>query len=153
VLGTLTNQMKLDWRSLAKFSQTCTSLRCTGLSSGQVQQRTRCSREISEGAAAKIHQTIQWCTRLSGEPTAPASTVGSTISERRVARANGHQDAPDCPVRQGHRRLNGRLHLKRKEIRHCSCPVVHRTVRCTNRHKARIAYQMEIQRLLAVLEL
>jgi hypothetical protein len=32
VLGTLPNQMRLDWRSLAKSSQTCTSLWCTGLS-------------------------------------------------------------------------------------------------------------------------
>jgi hypothetical protein len=32
VLGTLSNRDKSDWRSLAQASQTCTSLRCTGLS-------------------------------------------------------------------------------------------------------------------------
>jgi hypothetical protein len=32
VLGTLSNQKRLDWRSLATPNQTCTSLRCTGLS-------------------------------------------------------------------------------------------------------------------------
>jgi hypothetical protein len=62
-------------------------------------------------------------TRFSGEPTAPAPTVGSAISGRRVARANGHQAAPDCPVCQGDRRLNGRLRQRRKETRHSSCPV------------------------------
>jgi hypothetical protein len=34
-------------------------------------------------------------TGLSGEPTALARTVGSAISGRHVARANGHQAAPD----------------------------------------------------------
>jgi hypothetical protein len=38
------------------------------------------------------------CTGLSGEPAAPVPTVGSAISERRVARANGHKAAPNCPV-------------------------------------------------------
>jgi hypothetical protein len=60
------------------------------------------------------------CTRLSGEPAAPAPTIGSTISERCVARANGHQDAPDYPVYQGGHGCNGRLCQKRKEIAHCS---------------------------------
>jgi hypothetical protein len=36
---------------------------------------------------------------------------------------------------------------------HCSYPVVHQTVRCANGQKARIVYQMEIQRLLAALGL
>jgi hypothetical protein len=35
------------------------------------------------------------CTRLSGEPTTPVPTVGSAMSGRRVACANGHQAAPD----------------------------------------------------------
>jgi hypothetical protein len=32
-----------------------------------------------------------------------------------------------------------------------SCPVVHRTVRCTTRQKARLAFQVGVQRLLAAL--
>jgi hypothetical protein len=28
---------------------------------------------IGEGAMAKIHRTFQWCTGLSGEPSAPAA--------------------------------------------------------------------------------
>jgi hypothetical protein len=156
--------MKLDWRSLAKSSQTCTSLRCTGLSGVHRTQAGSAAKSllsgIGEGAVAKNHRTARWCTGLAGEPSAPAPTVGSAINGQHVGRANGHQAAPDCsvctrqcPVRQGDRRLNGRLRQKRKQIVHCSCPVVHRIVRCANRHKARIAYQMEIQRLLAALGL
>jgi hypothetical protein len=65
-----------------------------------------------------IHQTVRWCTGLSGEPTA-----GRAIGGRRVARSNGRQGAPDCPVCTGQcpvRQLpwscNGRLRQKRKEI-------------------------------------
>jgi hypothetical protein len=34
-----------------------------------------------------------------------------------------------------------------------SCPVVHRTVRCTTRRKARLTFQVGLQRLLAALGL
>jgi hypothetical protein len=46
-----------------------------------------------------VHQTVWWCTGLSGEPTAASATVGRAIRGRRVARANGRQGAPDCSVR------------------------------------------------------
>jgi hypothetical protein len=42
--------------------------------------------------------------------------VARAIRARRVARANGRQGAPDCPVRQLPRGCNGRLRQKRKEI-------------------------------------
>jgi hypothetical protein len=52
------------------------------------------------------------------------ATVGHAIRGRRVARANGRQEAPDypvctgqCPVRQLAQSCNGRLRQKRKEIR------------------------------------
>jgi hypothetical protein len=157
--------MRLDWRSLAKYSQTCTNLRCTGLSgvhrtvsgaqAGSVVNSLLSG--IAEGTTAKIHRTFRCapdcpvCTGLSGEPTMPVPMVGSAINGRRVARANDHQAAPDYPVCQVDRGFNGRLRQRRKEIVHCSCPVVHHIVRCANRQKARIAYQMEIQRLLAAL--
>jgi hypothetical protein len=57
-----------------------------------------------------------------------------------------------CPVSQEDRCSNGQLSPIRKEIAHrtsyMTCPVVHRTVRCTTRQKARISFQMEFQRLL-----
>jgi hypothetical protein len=51
--------------------------------------------------------------------------VGRAIRGRRVARANGRQGAPDCPVRQLPRRCNGHLRQIRKEIRtgHATVPV------------------------------
>jgi hypothetical protein len=44
---------------------------------------------------AIIHQTVRWCTGLSGEPTAASATVGRLIHGRRVARSNSRQGAPD----------------------------------------------------------
>jgi hypothetical protein len=93
---------------------------------------------------------------VSGEPTAASATVGRAIRGRRVARTNGQQEAPDCPVRQPARSGNGRLRQIRKEIHtgHASdCPVVHRTIRCTTRQKAIIAFLVGLQRLLAALGL
>jgi hypothetical protein len=70
-----------------------------------------------------IHLTVRWCTGLSGEPTVASATVGRAIRRRRVARANGRQGAPDCPVCTGQcpvcqlaRSCNSRLRQKRKEI-------------------------------------
>jgi hypothetical protein len=94
---------------------------------------------------------------------APAPTVGRAIFARRVATptvGGGHQTvrcAPDCPVRQRARSCNGRLCPIWKEITHrtgySSCPVAHRTVRCTTRQKARMTFQVCLQRLLADLGL
>jgi hypothetical protein len=67
---------------------------------------------------AIIHWTVQWCTGLSGEPTVVSATVGSAICGRRVARTNGRQGAPDCPVCHRARSCNGRLHLIWKAIAH-----------------------------------
>jgi hypothetical protein len=42
-----------------------------------------------------IPRTVRWCTGLSGEPRVASATVGRAIRGRRVARANGRQEAPD----------------------------------------------------------
>ena len=100
------------------------SVRCARLNSseqaalGKIWRRT-----------AIIHRTVRWCTRLSGEPTVASATVGRAIRGRRVARTNGRQGAPDCPVRQLARSCNGRLRLFWKAIAHRTATV---TVRwCT----------------------
>jgi hypothetical protein len=104
-----------------------------------------------------IHRTVRWCTGLSGEPTVASATVGRAICGRRVAKANGRQGAPDCPmctgqclVRQLPRSCNGRLRQKRKEIGTRLSTV---TVRCATRQKARITFLVDLQRLLAALGL
>jgi hypothetical protein len=100
------------------------------------------------------------CTGLSGEPT--VSRANGRLHDPRGTRgrANGREGAPDCPVctgqcpvRQRLQGTNGRLHQIRKEIRTGQCPVVHRTVRCARRQKARIAFPDCSQRLLASLGL
>jgi hypothetical protein len=78
---------------------------------------------------AIIHQTVRWCTKLSGKPTVTSATVGRAIRGRRVARTNGRQGAPDCPVRHRAQSCNGRLRLIWKAIAHRTATV---TVRwCT----------------------
>jgi hypothetical protein len=77
-----------------------------------------------------IHRTVRWCTGLSGEPTVASATVDRAIHGRRVARTNGRQGAPDCPmctgqcpVRQRARSCNGHLRQNRKEIAHRTATV------------------------------
>jgi hypothetical protein len=115
-------------------------------------RRTRGSRVKEKAPQLKI-------TGLSGESTAPATngrqrnqwamcgprqrsdghiglsgvhqTVSRAPTEPKVQRSGAPDkegdQAPDC---------------------YCSCPVVHRTIRCATRQKARIAFQLELQRLL-----
>jgi hypothetical protein len=155
------------------------------------------------GDVAKIHRTVRWCTRLSGESSAPAPKYiddelialgkgGSValINHRTVwscTRLFGESTAPAANGRPrnqrvtrgprqrsvGHTGLSGvhrtvfdaptapenqRSAVPDMEGDHApdcyrSCPVVHRTVPCTTRQKARIAYQIDLQRLLAALGL
>jgi hypothetical protein len=117
-----------------------------------------------------IHQTVRWCTGLSGEPTATSATVGRSIRGQRVAQANGWQGAPGCPVCTRlsgvHRTVSGAptspklqrlatpgMEENRAPDMNSGCPVVHRTVRCATRQKARFAFQECLQRLLATLGL
>jgi hypothetical protein len=100
------------------------------------------------------------CTGLSGEPTVGWANGRLRDLRETRGRANGREGAPDCPVCTGQcpvrQRIpgsNGRLCHRRKEIRTGQCPVVHRTVRCARRQKARIAFPDCSQRLLAALGL
>jgi hypothetical protein len=127
-------------------------------------RQTRRPREMQRSNVAIIHRTVRWCTGLSGEPTV-ASSNGRPCNLRATrGRANGRQGALDCPVctrqcpvRQRARSCNGRLCPMWKGITHrigySSCPVAHRTVRCATRQKARMAFQVCLQRLLAALGL
>jgi hypothetical protein len=123
-----------------------------------LQRRTRRSWKKPKAPRLKF-------TGLSGEPTALAAN--GRLRDQRVTRglANGRMIAPvcpvcteqcpvctrQCPVCQQIQRSNGRLHQKRKEIAHRTGTVAVRW--CTTRQKARIAFQVDLQRLLAVLGL
>jgi hypothetical protein len=107
-----------------------------------------------------IHRTVRWSTGLSGEPTVGWANGWPCNPRVTHGRANGLMGAPDCPVctgqcsvRQRVQIFNGRLRQNRKEICTGQCPVVHRTVRCTSRQKARFAFLDCSQRLLAALGL
>jgi hypothetical protein len=100
------------------------------------------------------------CTGLSGEPTVGRANGRPRDLRRTRGRANGYKEAPDCPVCTGHVRCangsqaaNGRLRHFWKEIGHRTLSVVHRTVRCASRQKARSAFLEYSQRLLAALGL
>jgi hypothetical protein len=107
-----------------------------------------------------VHRTVRWCTGLSGEPTvgrANGRPHNPRATRGKSQRSEGAPDCPvctgQCPVRQRLGICNGRLRQIRKEIRTGQCPVVHRTVRCTRRPKARIAFLECSQRLLVALGL
>jgi hypothetical protein len=95
-----------------------------------------------------VHRTVRWA---NGRPHNPRVTCD---------RANDLMGAPDCPVWTGQclvrQRLqisNSRLRQNRKAISTGQCPVVHLTVRCATRQKARIAFLDCSQWLLAALGL
>jgi hypothetical protein len=109
---------------------------------------------------AKIHRTVRWCTGLSGEPTvgrANGRPRNPRTTRGKCQRSDGALDCPvctgQCPVRQRLQDCNGRLRQITKEIRTGQCLVVHRTVRCARRQKARIAFLECSQRPLAALGL
>jgi hypothetical protein len=108
---------------------------------------------IRRRCTAIIHRTVWWCTELSGEPTVDCANGRSRNPRVMRGRDNGLMGAPDCPVCQWLQIFNGRLHQNRKAISTGQCPVVHRTVRCATRQKARIAFLDCLQRLLAALGL
>jgi hypothetical protein len=111
-----------------------------------------------------VHRTVRWCTGLSGEPTV-ASANGQPRNLRAtrglLQRSAGAPECPvctgQCPVRQSAQRSNSWICQFSKEIKHRTiyrtCPVAHRTVRCATQQKARIAFLVDLQRLLAALEL
>jgi hypothetical protein len=127
-------------------------------------RRTHRSREKQRGDVAIIHRTVRWCTRLSDEPTvACANGRPRNLRSTRglLQRSAGAPDCPvytgQCPMRQSAQWSNGRICQIWKEIKHRTvyktCPVAHRTVRCATRQKARIAFHVDLQRLLAALGL
>ena len=159
---------KNKWKRLGSSSQVSAQSGCTGLSGG-APDSVRCARlalvnwplsGTRRRRTTIIHRTVRWCTGLSGEPTVGQANGRPRNPRVTRGRANSLMGAPDCPVctrqcpvRQRLQIVNGRLRQNRKEICTGQCPVVHRTVRCTSRQKARIAFLDCSQRLLAALGL
>jgi hypothetical protein len=132
---------------------------CTGLSGEPSTAKSSLSGS-DQRRTAKIHRTVRWCTGLSGEPMVGRANGRPRNPCVTCGRANGLMGAPDCPVctgqcsvRQRLQIFNGRLRQNRKAISTRQCPVVHQTVQCATRQKARIAFLDCSQRLLAALGL
>jgi hypothetical protein len=124
------------------------SVRCT---------RLALAKRLLSGLDGDVRLKI---TGLSGEPTVGRANGRPRNPRVTHGRSNGLMGAPDCPVctgqcpvRQRLQIFNGRLRQNRKEISTGQCLVVHRTVRCATRQKARIAFLDCSQRLLAALGL
>jgi hypothetical protein len=124
VLGKTSKESGED---LAEFSQTSTNLWCTRLSG--VQRTVSCAQAglATNSSHSGIHQgrcgynspDCLVCTGLSGEPLAPAAN--GRQRNQRATRGPSQRSlgrTGQCPIRQGDRRLNGRLCQIRKEIGH-----------------------------------
>jgi hypothetical protein len=81
VLETVPRKEDLNWRRVGKVQPTPARAWYTGLSGG-APDSVRCPRLVNgesaalekrKGDVAIIHRTVRWCTRLSGESTAPAT--------------------------------------------------------------------------------
>jgi hypothetical protein len=148
------------------YSQQAVPVWGTGLSGG-APDNVRCARlprakkplsGIRRRHTAIIHRTVRCApdcpvSQRSAEPTVGRANGRPQNLRTTRGLANGRKEAPDCPVCTGHVRCarsatvgNGRLRRLRKEIGH-------RTVRCARRQKARMAFQICSQRLLAALGL
>jgi hypothetical protein len=110
-----------------------------------------------KGDVAKIHWTVRWRSGLSGEPTAPVAN-GRPCDQRvtrdllqRSAGCTGLSGAPSGPEEQ--RSAAPDMEGDRTSDMNSGCPVVHQIVRCTTRQKAKMAFQVGLQRLLAALGL
>jgi hypothetical protein len=115
--------------------------------SGEVWQRT-----------AIIHRTVRWCTGLSGEPTVGWANGRPRNPRVTRGRANGQMGALDYPVCTRQCSVHQRLEASTVDCVNFGrksgtgqCPVVHRTVRCATRQKARIAFLVCSQWLLGPL--
>jgi hypothetical protein len=146
--------------------------RLTGLSSG-APDSVRCARLAggeptavgkTQRRTAIIYRTVRWCTELSGEATVasangrlrnPRATRGPQQRSVGHTRLSGvHRTVSNAPTDPEDQRSDAPdMEGDRAPDSYSDCPVVHRTVWCTTRQKASLAFQVGLQRLLAALGL
>jgi hypothetical protein len=118
---------------------------------------------FSPATSAKIHRTVRCAPDCPVSQRSAGPTVGRVIGARHVAEptvGEVHRTvrcAPDMSgaptVRRSASDINGQMCCLRKQIGHRTVSGVHRTVRCVTRQKAKMAFQICSQRLLAALGL
>jgi hypothetical protein len=104
-----------------------------------------------------VHRTVRWANGRLRQRSAVQSLRDTWPRQRSVGhtRLSGvHRTVSGAPTDFGDQR-SAALHMERNQApdMNSSCPVVHRTVRCATRQKARLAFQVGLQRLLATLGL
>jgi hypothetical protein len=146
---------EIELGSLAKASQTCTSLRCIGLSGVH---RTVCGAQAGApaswplsgkvvGTTTKIHRTV-WCASRAPSQRLAARSAGDMWTSPTVTR-------PHYTVWCATRPMAATVGFTKqgRESRTIQCPMVHRIVQCAHGQKATRAFQMGLQWLLAALGL
>ena len=118
---------------------------------------------FSPATSAKIHRTVRCAPDCPVSQRSAGPTVGRAIGARHVAEptvGRKHRTvrcAPDMSgaptVRRSDSDSNGQMRCLWKQIGHRTVSGVHRTVRCATRQKAKMAFQICSQRLLAALGL
>jgi hypothetical protein len=122
---------------------------CTGLS-GESSVANSSPSGKAKGDVAKIHRTVRWANGRQRQWSAAQSSC-DTWQLQRSAGGTGLSGAPTSPELQWSDAPD--LEGDRAPDSYRDCSVVHRTVRCTTRHKASLAFQVGLQRLLAALGL
>jgi hypothetical protein len=165
VLETVPRKEELKWRKRWQSANNTNAgqahriIWCAKLADGELAALGKMQRRTTI-----IHRTVRWCTGLSGEPTVTSancrprnlrvtsgpqqwsvghtglSGVHRTVSGAPIDPEDQWSDAPD-------------LEGDHAPDSYSDCPVVHRTVRCTTRQKASLAFHVGLQRLLAALGL
>jgi hypothetical protein len=136
---------------------------CAGLS-GESSATNSSVSGNEKGDVAKIHRIVRWCTGLSGEPTTLAANGrlhnlwATRVSLQRSVGHTGlsgvHRTVSGAPTGSEEQRSAAPdMEGDRAPDMNSGCRVVHRTVRCTTRQKARMAFQIDLQWLLATLGL
>jgi hypothetical protein len=141
------------------ISQTSTSLWRTGQCPVPrlARWRTGRSREKKKALQLKITGPSGGAPDCLMSQRRPLPTVICAINGRHVAKPTislSHRTVSGAPTGPEDQRSDAPdMEGNRAPNRYCSCPVVHRTNRCTTRQKARFAFQVDLQRLLAALGL
>jgi hypothetical protein len=161
VLETQRRRKEKRWKRLGCVQPRLSSVWHTGLSGG-APDSVRCARltrvkwplsGIRRRRTAKIHRTVQCATDCPVSQRSAEPTVGSGICARHVAGPTVGRGHRTVRCANGSQICNGRQRCLRKEIGHRIVSGVHRTVRCTRRQKAKMAFQICSQRLLVALGL
>jgi hypothetical protein len=154
-----------DWKRVGCVQPIGAQSRCTGLCPVRQaglrwtghSRETMAAYDYNSPDCPVVHQTVRWANdcQCNGRLCNPRATRGpSQRSAGGTGLSGVHRTVSGAPTSPKIQR-SAVLGMEGDPHRRCysGCPVVHRTVRCATRQKARIAFQECFQRLLAALGL